>query len=164
MFEEQEIDQELMDKLVQKLTKPQINVQVDTSFATPYDAYTLLLETVRQTIPPEKIQQFVQARGQDPTLESALSVKFVYDLAFSELLELFPSEQQQQQQEQRQPPIPPPPPVQIISQPIPQFQRQPSPNQIPQPNTQIPEAPTSEEEKKASDVFDINLTDFMFDN
>ena len=164
MSKDQEIDQELLDKLTQTLVRPQINVQVDAAFATPYDAYTLLLETVRQTIPQDKIKQLIQARNQGSTLESALTVEFVYDLAYSELFEIFHSKEVSHPHAQAKPPLPPPP-VQTVAQPQPPMLAifQPNMNPITPTNDQQIEVHPKTEENKTQDSFEISFNDVDFD-
>lgn len=60
----------------------------DCLFATPSDAYLTFLELVRQTVPDNKIAALIQARGNGPTLENALSPDFVSNLAMAELKEI----------------------------------------------------------------------------
>jgi hypothetical protein len=69
-------------------------LQTDPGFATPSDAFTLFIEMVREYLPPDKQQRLVQARSCGDTLESALSVDFVFSLAMAEFRERFhlPSE------------------------------------------------------------------------
>jgi hypothetical protein len=65
-----------------------LSLQSSAPFATPSDAYAMLIEMIRQYVPPQKQQMLVQARGQGTTLESALSVDFVFSLAMAELRDM----------------------------------------------------------------------------
>jgi hypothetical protein len=66
---------------------PSVSLATDPLFATPNDAYNVLLELVRSFIPSEKQHMFVQASGKGTTLESALSPEFVFNFALEELQE-----------------------------------------------------------------------------
>jgi hypothetical protein len=87
---EQSVSPDLIGAMMESLSPAgRLNLQTDPGFATPNDAFTLFIEMVREYLSPDRQQMLVQGRGYGDTLESALSVDFVFSLAMAEFRERF---------------------------------------------------------------------------
>ena len=84
-----EINSTIVEHFLKSLDYSQTIVHTNPTYATPYDSYMMFIKAVEKTFSEKQLQMIVQARDMGNTIESALSVDYVYNLAFTELMEIF---------------------------------------------------------------------------